>query len=349
MIPTMDGVAWHFTGPPGCEVDDLGFKRPWDNHGCAASDTPFELGQLAYEEFWMEYCQILIRRQKRWDQIDPRRNPKCLRRFIHKGIPHVLRKDIWLRNSPPRGTPDPNYTVPFEVVESIRKDLQRTFPDNIFLSTTTSRNALGRMLFHLAHHVPLIGYCQGLNFVAGLILLVVKDENRATDLLISQVSKRQEMYDPKLSGLRRDIRVLHALLWSRCEKFCNLLDELNIGLELFVTKWFVCWYVEVLPMETVLRIWDCLFYDGDVWLFRIAVRLIREHQNILIRAKTIDQLIQAFNDLGKTAYALNCHRLLADAKFEPIDQNLVDKLRASEELDYDEMESEEASDKLTKT
>lgn len=28
------------------------------------------------------------------------------------------------------------------------------------------------------------------------------------------------------------------------------------------SKWFICIFAEVLPAETVLRIWDCVFAEG---------------------------------------------------------------------------------------
>lgn len=29
------------------------------------------------------------------------------------------------------------------------------------------------------------------------------------------------------------------------------------------TKWLICMFAEVLPVETVLRIWDCVFLEGS--------------------------------------------------------------------------------------
>lgn len=53
---------------------------------------------------------------------------------------------------------------------------------------------------------------QGLNFVAGVILLVVKDESKAADLLIHMVKRKQDYYGETMSGLRRDTKVLQKIL-----------------------------------------------------------------------------------------------------------------------------------------
>ena len=51
---------------------------------------------------------------------------------------------------------------------------------------------------------------------------------------------------------------------------------------LFASKWFVCLYCEVLPVETVLRVWDTVFYEGSKILFRVALGLLKLNQDRLL-------------------------------------------------------------------
>lgn len=86
---------------------------------------------------------------------------------------------------------------------------------------------LGRSLFILAQHIPSIGYCQvksagdtvilifslqGLNFIAGILHLVIQDEQQATDLLVHLVRQRQGYYGLDMMGLRVDMAVLQKIL-----------------------------------------------------------------------------------------------------------------------------------------
>ncbi|KJH42766.1 hypothetical protein DICVIV_11241 [Dictyocaulus viviparus] len=116
-----------------------------------------------------------------------------------------------MRNCPSPGVPLSTH-VPPSTVEAIRIDISRTFSNNQYLRLERFRNGLGRMLYTLAQYVPSVGYCQGINFVAALILLVIKDESKATDLLIHMVRQRQDYYNDTMSGLRRDTRVLQVIL-----------------------------------------------------------------------------------------------------------------------------------------
>ncbi|KAL4589144.1 hypothetical protein LXL04_002048 [Taraxacum kok-saghyz] len=58
----------------------------------------------------------------------------------------------------------------------IEKDLPRTFPGHPALDDD-GRNALRRLLTAYARHNPSVGYCQAMNFFAGLLLLLMPEEN----------------------------------------------------------------------------------------------------------------------------------------------------------------------------
>ncbi|CAI5442820.1 unnamed protein product [Caenorhabditis angaria] len=313
---------WHFTGPPGSDIDDLGFIRPWSQY--EKSET-----RQNYEDWYASYLPIVVRRRSRWEKENPRSNIHLLQRFVRKGIPHIYRKDLWLRNCPAR--PNEKFEVPDDVVKAIRLDLPRTFPDNRFLKNEKTQKVLGRALFALAEHIPSIGYCQGLNFVAGIILLVINDEQKSIDLFIHLISQRKDYYGHNMIGLRRDLYVLHILMREFCPRIIVVLEKSDIGLELLIGKWFLCMFVESLPLETVLRIWDCLIYEGDVWLFKVSIILFRSVANQISEAKSIDQILTIIQSIGTSKCSLYCHQLIIKCANLSITGNRIEELRAEAE------------------
>lgn len=66
--------------------------------------------------------------------------------------------------------------IPEKWKGQIEKDLPRTFPGHPALDED-GRNALRRLLTAYARHNPSVGYCQAMNFFAGLLLLLMPEEN----------------------------------------------------------------------------------------------------------------------------------------------------------------------------
>lgn len=94
-----------------------------------------------------------------------------------------LRKQIWMIVSGSQRALDHNLSLysdilksqyQAEIVEIIKIDIPRTFPENIYFEV--HKNELFNVLIAFAHQNSAVGYCQGLNYIGGLSLIVTKDE-----------------------------------------------------------------------------------------------------------------------------------------------------------------------------
>lgn len=77
-----------------------------------------------------------------------------------------------------------------------------------------------------------------------------------------------------------------------------------------VTKWFICIFAEVLPIETVYRIWDCLFYEGSKILFRVCLTLFKTHQDEILQSEDMTQLADVFRDMVQDPAVIDCHQFM---------------------------------------
>ncbi|KAI1190466.1 RabGAP/TBC [Nemania serpens] len=216
--------------------------------------------------------------------------------------------------------------------EAIERDLHRTFPDNIrFRSsavsstpvqddastrhsqqtvTSSANNAavpgeiamissLRRVLYAFSIYNPRIGYCQSLNFLAGLLLLFVESEEQAFWLLniITRVYL-PGTHEVSLEGANVDLGVLMSSIrgtmpniWA---KIGGELDGTDVArpksrrhrqrvelttrlppITLCMTSWFMSCFIGTLPIECTLRVWDIFFYEGSKTLFRIALTIFK--------------------------------------------------------------------------
>ena len=204
--------------------------------------------------------------------------------------------------------------------EHIERDLNRTFPDNVRFKpdpTTTldaqsgagggggnkkkSRystepetpivQALRRVLQTFAVHNPTIGYCQSLNFLAGLLLVFLDEDEEKAFVLLNIVTTVHlpGTHGVALEGANIDIAVLMSCIKDALPAIWAKLDDNGGGtapfpsaqalrlptVSLATTAWFMSLFVGTLPIESVLRVWDCLFFEGSKTLFRIALTIFK--------------------------------------------------------------------------
>jgi hypothetical protein len=74
----------------------------------------------------------------------------------------------------------------FKICDEINRDLYRTFYEGKF-TTQEGQDELGRVLQTIAYVRPEIGYCQGMNFVAGALLYFMENEELTFWIFLSML------------------------------------------------------------------------------------------------------------------------------------------------------------------
>ncbi|TQE03779.1 hypothetical protein C1H46_010586 [Malus baccata] len=170
-------------------------------------------------------------------------------------------------------TTDPA-SVPEKWKGQIEKDLPRTFPGHPALDVD-GRNALRRLLTAYARHNPTVGYCQAMNFFAGLLLLLMPEENAFWALMGLLDDYFDGYYSEEMIESQVDQLVFEELVHERFPKLVNHLDYLGVQVAWVTGPWFLTIFMNMLPWESVLRVWDVLLFEGNrVMLFRTALALM---------------------------------------------------------------------------
>lgn len=63
-------------------------------------------------------------------------------------------------------------------------------------------------------------------------------------------------------------------------------------------------------LQTVLRIWDCLFYEGSKIIFRVALTLIKQHQAFILEATNFPDICDKFKQITKGTFVTECHSFM---------------------------------------
>lgn len=97
------------------------------------------------------------------------------------------------------------------LVHATAQDVVRTFPQDAWVQSTQVQDKLRRVLVAFSAHNAIIGYSQGMNFVAGFLLQCPgMDEESAFWLLVVLVEQIlfMDTYDSNLSGCHVEMRTL---------------------------------------------------------------------------------------------------------------------------------------------
>lgn len=279
-----------------------------------------------YNAWWNQYSKYCVRRKHKWkallaksglglDNDNPDRYPsksEKLKRYVRKGIPAEWRGNAWWYFA--RGQEKlnknkdfydgllakmngPNESLRLKDLDVIERDLNRTFPDNIYFQKSQDSDeeppiikSLRRVLVAFSIYNPKIGYCQSMNFLSGLLLLFMNEERAFWMLVIITSRYLPGVHNINLEGVNVDQGVLMLCIkeylpefWSRIYSKNNSRKLVNRNeflynlppMTLCTASWFMSCFIGTVPIETTLRIWDCLFYEESNVLFKISLSIIR--------------------------------------------------------------------------
>ncbi|KAF5001775.1 hypothetical protein FDECE_10857 [Fusarium decemcellulare] len=234
------------------------------------------------------------------------RLPTLLSNKIRKGIPPPLRGVVWQSMSGARDAVLEEQfdrfcgeSSPYEVI--IGKDLGRSFPgvDMFRDPDGDGQRMLGRVLKCFSLYDTKIGYCQGLAFLVGPLLMHMPDKQAFCVLV-----RLMERYDlracflPDLSGLHVRIFQFKELLRQSLPVLSSHLDELQVD-PAYVSQWFLSFFAVTCPLPMLFRIYDVIFAEGaSETLMRVALSLMRKNEARLLACTEMEDVMQLLLSRG---------------------------------------------------
>ncbi|XP_071749014.1 TBC1 domain family member 2B isoform X3 [Lepeophtheirus salmonis] len=313
--------------------------------------------------------------EKRWEEIISILNSRSLsltnedkiKHLCRKGIPICQRGAVWkavvdyklIRRQNESFQTDyykkllSNYNPSRNLTpaaKQIELDLLRTLPNNKHYDSPHADGIpkLRRVLLAYSVHNPDIEYCQGFNRIASIALLFMNEEDAFWCLVyIIEHAMPEDYYsrDKQLIGAQVEQEVLKELLTEKIPRLAEHFNATGMDSSLFTLNWFLCIFVDNMPVNTYLHIWDSFLFEENKVLLRYAlaifkyleedllqqtdymsiVNTLRKGVAVLVDVKKITQI--AFHDLNPFPYKSIKNKRTHHAKLLEANRKELDTIR----------------------
>ncbi|XP_025778175.1 TBC1 domain family member 1 isoform X3 [Puma concolor] len=173
-------------------------------------------------------------------------------------------------------------------------DLGRTFPTHPYFSAQLGAGQLS--LYNILKAYSLldqeVGYCQGLSFVAGILLLHMGEEEafHMLKFLMFEMGLRKQ-YRPDMIILQIQMYQLSRLLHDYHRDLYNHLEEHEIGPSLYAAPWFLTVFASQFPLGFVARVFDMIFLQGSEVIFKVALSLLGSHKPLILQHENLETIV----------------------------------------------------------
>lgn len=218
-------------------------------------------------------------------------HPDRFHRRVRRGIPIRYRWQVWKASLGITGgelaeeyqrlcEPQNEWSQQIEI------DISRTFPDLKSFSEVPQQKLL-RVLNAFAAHNPDVGYCQGMNFVVGLLLIVSNMNEEESFTLLSHLMKEPPFnlsgfYREKFPLLRRYLRACDRLVAEMVPDLREHFIKEQVQPAVYLHQWFLTLFINCFPLSMVMIIWDVILCEGLPVILRIVVSILQVLKDSLL-------------------------------------------------------------------
>ncbi|KAJ1343042.1 hypothetical protein BSLG_002068 [Batrachochytrium salamandrivorans] len=262
-------------------------------------------------------------------------SPRQFTKRLHQGIPEPIRGMMWqlMSNSKSEALEEEYLqllTRNTRHEKVIQRDLARTFPTHPYFKQVNGpgQTSLFNILKAYSIYDQEIGYCQGIAFVVGPLLLNMPEE-QAFCVLVRMMHDYgfRDLFSPKMIGLQQRNYQFDKLIAEQFPVVARHLDNQDIKSTMYASQWFMTLFAYRFPLDMVFRILDIVFAEGPESVLRFAVALIKHNTDTIVTLD-FEPLLEFLKSGLFDQYITNINRLVADASVIRLSKTKLDRWSA---------------------
>ena len=162
-----------------------------------------------------------------------------------------------------------------KICDEIDRDLHRTFYTEKF-SKGNGKNMLKNILTSLGFVRPEIGYCQGMNFIAGALVSLIDNEEKCFWIFLTFIDNIQLnlLYLKNMPDFLIRVFQLKNFIELYFPKLYNHLKRNKINIDLFFSKWLLTIFSNYFPFDVLYKVWDVFIIDKWKALFKFCMIIL---------------------------------------------------------------------------
>ncbi|CCD71667.1 Rab-GAP TBC domain-containing protein [Caenorhabditis elegans] len=279
--------------------------------------------QKRLEEQTAAHCRVWVEQiLPKWEEM---KDSKRCRELWWQGVPAKVRGELWFLTigNQIEITKELYDGLMDQAEEKIAKQLaeqnknsaerKETSVTQIHLDATRTFTSLGmfqkdgpyydhllKLLSAYAILRPDIGYVQSMTFIAA-VLLIQMDPYPA---FISFANLLDRSLQSAFFGLKQPQMTEYFIAYDRyleqeLPALHQHLDKLDVRPDLYLIEWTFAMYAKSLPLDVTCRIWDVYFRDGEEFLFKAALGILRMYEPKLL-TMDFDDCVEFLTKLPNT-------------------------------------------------
>jgi hypothetical protein len=216
--------------------------------------------------------------------------------------------------------PSPPAPLPPTINTPTRKEKKKVD----FATEEGGQASLRRVLRAYSLYDPDVGYCQGMNFIAGMFITFVSEEE-AFWLLVyvmnAKPCRMRGLFGVGMSEAHQVLYVAERLIAHFNPKLSKHFDKENIHVTMFVTQWLLTMYTSSFPFHIVTRVWDCFILEGWKVTYRVMLAVLDKATPDLLKLGFEDIL----NYFKLLPFQINVNALFVSAFNVPLKKRHIEK------------------------
>eukprot|EP01130_Rhizamoeba_saxonica_P002380 TRINITY_DN12192_c0_g1_i1.p1 TRINITY_DN12192_c0_g1~~TRINITY_DN12192_c0_g1_i1.p1 ORF type:complete len:366 (-),score=70.47 TRINITY_DN12192_c0_g1_i1:51-1148(-) len=280
------------------EVPTMGYFRPVRICDICSKDVQIQIGSSIHVDQIInrESVQDWMRMLYQSDSITPE-----LENCVIKGVPNSLRCIVWGALSEATELIEKNIGLYDEykmrenvasITNLIRVDIPRTFPEHPYFGPENApyRNSLFNVLHAYALFDKNLGYCQGMSFIVGILLMQMNEEvSFWVFIQLMRKYKLSELFI--LDGDPPVIREFSVTFNARFPMLKLQIESVGCNVSMFAIQWIRTLFALDFEMPAVFRIWDIILLKGMDFILKFVMAMFYFAREDILAVESGDILI----------------------------------------------------------